>query len=156
MPARRATVIEYEFFVVVIVVPEGQLDRFGISFDQTRRQGADDKSVSEEGCRDRRRKMITLRGHGSEVTYVESQHTAVALPADRVQWVERKGHSGQFIVAFDHQPPSAASRLALEGGVKAGPFENRWVEQRVSPQHASLRQSVGRLGRFDQQDLAAN
>src|ERR1700693_535510 len=107
MAARRATVIEYEFFVVVIVVPERQLDRLGIGLDQARRQGADDKFVSEKARRDRRRKMIALRGNRPEVTNIESQRAAVALPADRVQGVERIGHGGQFIVALDNHTPSA-------------------------------------------------
>jgi len=84
-----ARVIEEHLVVVVVVVEERHLERARIGLEGTRGERADHETVGEERGVRRRRQVIPVARQRPQVAHVQPHHGQLAVPADRIERVER-------------------------------------------------------------------
>ena len=149
-----APVVEQHFVVVVVVVEERHLERPRIGLHRPRREGADHEAVGDEGGVGRRRQVVAVAHQRADVAPVEPHHGVVAVPAHRIQRVERVGDGADLVASLDTDLPSALVLLGLEGVVETRVVEHRRIEDRLWAEQALVRQLVGAVGVLDQQEVA--
>ena len=84
-----ARVIEDDFVVVVVVVEERHLERLRVGLERPRHERADDEARRQERRVRRRRQVIAMTHQRTDVAHVESHRRELAVPADRIERVER-------------------------------------------------------------------
>src|SRR6266508_283268 len=86
-----------------------------------------------------------------QIAPVDAHDAEIAVPADRIQWIEREGDGRELAAPLDRDLPGALVLLRLEGVVDPGRVENRRVEDRMAADQALLRQGEVVVGCLDHQ-----
>ncbi len=149
-----AGVVEDHLVVVVVVVEERHLQGARIGFERARREGADDEPVGEEGRVGRGRQVVAVAHQRPQVAHVDPHHRQLAVPAHRVERVERIGDQRHGVAPLHLDLPLGLVRLLREElGVDARRVEHRGVEDRVVAHEALVRQLVASVGGLDHQQV---
>ncbi len=95
--------------------------------------------------------MIPMTRDRPDVLDVDAHDRKVAMPAGRVERIERISYDRDCVVALDaHLPRAIVALLRDEGSVHRRNIEHRRIEDCVRAEHALVRQRVAGVRGFDE------
>ena len=129
----------------------GTLSAPGIRLERPRHERADDEAVAHEGGVRRRRQVIAVAHQRADVLHVDAHHREIAVPAHRIQRIERIGDGGDRAAPLHLHLPLLAARSAARGTRRpcCGMSSIAGSKMRVRADEPFLRQRVAGVGRLD-------